>query len=105
MIRSESNYRRAPIVRGARPRGTEWRAAVCYPPMRLGTVVTGSPRGMRDAISQAEVLLSKRFRITTADAYALLLRLSARQELPVRSAAEQIVDERRATTTRLFLEQ
>jgi AmiR/NasT family two-component response regulator len=73
--------------------------------MRLGTVVTGSPRGMRDAISQAEVLLSKRFRITTADAYALLLRLSARKELPVRSAAEQIVDERRATTTRLFLEQ
>jgi hypothetical protein len=42
---------------------------------------------MRDAISQAEVLRSKRFRITTADAYAQLLRLSACQELPVRSAA------------------
>jgi hypothetical protein len=68
-------------------------------------VVKGSPRGMRDAISQAEVLLSKRFRITTADAYALLLRLSARQELPVRSAAEQLVDERHASTTGRFLEQ
>jgi AmiR/NasT family two-component response regulator len=46
---------------------------------------------MRDIISQAESVLSKRFSITTADAYALLLRLSARQELPVRSAAEQLV--------------
>jgi ANTAR domain len=102
MIRSESNFRRAPNRPHGAPRGTEWRAAVCYPPLRLGIVVKGSPRGMRDAISQAEVLLSKRFRITTADAYVLLLRLSARQELPVRSAAEQLVDERRASTTGLF---
>jgi AmiR/NasT family two-component response regulator len=70
--------------------------------MRLGTVVTGSPRGMRDAVSQAEVLLSKRFRITIANAYALLLRLSARQGLPVRSAAEQLVEERRQAPPGFF---
>jgi AmiR/NasT family two-component response regulator len=48
---------------------------------------------MRDIISQAEKLLSKRFSITTADAYAVVLRLSVRQEQPVRSAGEQLVQQ------------
>jgi hypothetical protein len=48
---------------------------------------------MRDIISQAEKLLSKRFSITTVDAYAVVLRLSVRQEQPVRSAGEQLVQQ------------
>jgi len=48
---------------------------------------------MRDIISQAEGLLSKRFKITVADAYALLLRLADRESLSPKSAAAQVVDE------------
>jgi hypothetical protein len=50
----------------------------------------GNQHVMPDVISQAESLLSKRFSINTADAYALLLRLSDRQHLPLRSTAEQL---------------
>jgi ANTAR domain len=48
---------------------------------------------MRDIIGQAENVLSKRFSITIADAYVLLLQLAARQEDSVRSAAEQLVQQ------------
>jgi hypothetical protein len=48
-----------------------------------------------DIIDQAEEVLSRRFRISIPDAYALLLRLSARNRRGLAPTAKQLVDDDR----------
>jgi ANTAR domain-containing protein len=50
---------------------------------------------MVDIIDEAEEVLSRRFRISTPDAYALLLRLSARHRRALVPTAKQLVDDDR----------